>query len=300
MERKHVSGPAEAAAFPATWITIPIFNRREITLGCLENLRRNGVLAWSHVVVCDGGSTDGSVEAVRAEFPEVTVLQGKWWWMEGIRAGMEYAQQHGAEIYVWLNDDCHPRPGSLEALLEHTIHTGHVSGGITHTADGAYSSMRKTRWGLKAMPDTESIKQGEIIEVDSLVGNFVAIPRECVHRIGLPDAKLFPHMCGDSYYTMEAVKGGFRCDLVGSAQADDSHGGNRMDGISILRGKEPLRKIISRHFKVDPKCGILPFLRLSRRFWGFRGYLVALLPWTKDLALIFLRAIIPRSLRLKL
>lgn len=300
MNSSRSNDPSVTEAFPSTWITIPIFNRRETSVGCLRHLHQTGVLDWCHVVVCDGGSTDGSVEVIRAEFPEITILQGKWWWMEGIRAGMEYSQQQGAEIFVWLNDDCYPRPGSFEALLKNVTRTGHVSGGVTHTVDGAYSAMTKTPWGLRPLQMATDLGPSDVISVDSLVGNFVGIPAACVERIGLPDAKLFPHLCGDSYYTMEAVSKGFRCDLVGAAQADDSHGGNLMANLSIIRGNTPLKTLLSKQFKMDPRMGFLPSFRLARRFWGTRGWLVALVPWCKDLMSICVRALLPSAIRTRL
>src|SRR5262245_18840138 len=49
------------------------WNRRDDTLACLESLVQAN-LDGATVMVVDNGSRDGSVEAVRARFPEVRVV----------------------------------------------------------------------------------------------------------------------------------------------------------------------------------------------------------------------------------
>ena len=57
----------------STAVIIPVHNRRETTLACLRRLTADGVPAWSRIVVVDDGSTDGTGEAVRVEFPDVEI-----------------------------------------------------------------------------------------------------------------------------------------------------------------------------------------------------------------------------------
>ena len=58
------------------YIIIPVHNRKQITLKCLENLDKSGDLQQYHVVVVDDGSTDGTTEAINNLFPDVKVLPG--------------------------------------------------------------------------------------------------------------------------------------------------------------------------------------------------------------------------------
>lgn len=281
------------------WIIIPVFNRKETTLGGLRHLEKLGVFDWAKVIVADGGSTDGTAEAIRAEFEVVHLLEGKWWWMEGIRAGMEYAQQRGAEIYVWLNDDCRPRAGSVEALVKHTHETSSVSGGITYAQDGgAYTGAIKTAKGPHVLT-ARDLEKTEISRVDMLVGNLVAIPEACVAKIGLPDARTFPHLFGDYYYTFAASKAGFACSLLKAAAADDVHPPTE-DRVSILRGDQPVSIIWKQLTQWNAHHGLLPAWRFYRRFWGVKGHAIVLKPWFKSWILLALRLVLPSGLRKRL
>ncbi|MFP3345185.1 glycosyltransferase, partial [Halomonas sp. SIMBA_159] len=84
---------------------IPVHNRKNITLKCLETLKQCGDLDRYYTIVVDDGSTDGTSEAITNLYPEVTILtgDGNLWWTGAIRKGMEYAYERGAEYFIWLN-----------------------------------------------------------------------------------------------------------------------------------------------------------------------------------------------------
>ncbi|WP_432431533.1 glycosyltransferase family 2 protein [Chelatococcus daeguensis] len=55
---------------------IPVYNRRETTISCIEQLLAQS-LPPAHIIVCDGGSSDGTPAEIRARFAAapVTVLE---------------------------------------------------------------------------------------------------------------------------------------------------------------------------------------------------------------------------------
>ena len=75
------------------YIIIPVHNRKEITLKCLDTLKQNGDLDKYYVIVIDDGSTDGTSEAIQSLYPDVIILtgDGNLWWTGAIKKGMEYA-----------------------------------------------------------------------------------------------------------------------------------------------------------------------------------------------------------------
>jgi len=197
------------------FILIPVHNRKEITLSCLENLQRNGDLDCYQVVVIDDGSTDGTGEAIAAQFSQVKILtgDGNLWWTGAIALGMQYAYQQGAEFFIWLNDDCHPVKGALSILVNFMQdHPGaiaapacQISNSKTRIENGCRDRQRFT-----ALP-------GEVVGVESVSGYCVGIPAAVCQAIGYPDFDRFPHYSGDDMYTLKASRHGFAVCLVGDA-----------------------------------------------------------------------------------
>jgi GT2 family glycosyltransferase len=68
------------------YIIIPVHNRKQITIACLENLNTCGDLQKYRVIVVDDGSKDGTAEAIREQYPMVEILtgDGNLWWMGAI------------------------------------------------------------------------------------------------------------------------------------------------------------------------------------------------------------------------
>src|SRR5262245_17319051 len=93
------------------------WNNKQSTLGCLESLRRAD-LHGASVLVVDNGSRDGSVDAVRARFPEqrVVALPQNVGYAGGNNAGMRAAMDAGAEGVLLLNNDTEVAPDFLLPL----------------------------------------------------------------------------------------------------------------------------------------------------------------------------------------
>ena len=81
---------------------------------CAE-LRGGDTRRWSCV---DNGSTDGSVEAVREQHPDVDVVENgrNLGFAGGNNAGIRYAFEHGAQWVVLVNNDAVLAPDAIEHL----------------------------------------------------------------------------------------------------------------------------------------------------------------------------------------
>ncbi len=106
---------------PTVSVVIPNWNGLEWLPGCLGSVRAQS-LAPAEVIVVDNGSTDGSVEYVRVEHPEVTLLE------LGRNTGFAYAANRGlvaaeAEFVALVNPDVILAPDwvarTASALSEH-------------------------------------------------------------------------------------------------------------------------------------------------------------------------------------
>lgn len=195
------------------YILVPVHNRRDITLKGLQALERHSDLERYAVVVIDDGSTDGTGEAIQADFPTVEVLtgDGNLWWTGAVRWGMEYAIARGAEYLLWLNDDCRLTPGTIDELMQFCRdHPQAIVGaqGFEQSAPSrlSFGGKRKTWQGYRFL----TLSPGQTVPCDLLSGNLVCMPRAVVEAIGYPDPQASPHYGGDSLYLLRAQAAGFQ------------------------------------------------------------------------------------------
>ena len=232
----------------SVWIILPVHNRRPVTLRCLEHLRETGVRAWARAIVVDDGSSDGTGAAVRAAFPEVTVLDGngELYWTGAIVLGMRHAVAQGVSCCVWLNDDSHPAHGAVERIVSHALAQGCLTAGLGRLVAGPvaqdFYALRKTRWGFTNR--VAPADAGEMIDVDACRGNLVAVPRGVIDAIGYPDAENLPHFFADTDYSLRATAAGIRCVVDRGAVVEETlHSGSFG---SWLTSRRPLRDIWAR------------------------------------------------------
>jgi GT2 family glycosyltransferase len=95
-------------------VVIPVHNRYELTTRCLALLREQ--TAPHRVIVVDDGSTDGTPERLRADWPEASVvrLDGNQGFAKASNRGV---REGTGEIVVLLNNDVECRPDLLERLV---------------------------------------------------------------------------------------------------------------------------------------------------------------------------------------
>ena len=106
------------AAEPLVAIILVNWNGRELTLDCLRSL--SAITYHPHVIiVVDNGSHDGSVDAIRQEFPGVTLLpmRENLRFAGGNNAGVKKALEMDAEMILLLNNDTTVAPDFLTQLV---------------------------------------------------------------------------------------------------------------------------------------------------------------------------------------
>src|SRR5689334_5770753 len=99
----------------------PVHNRRELTLGCLRSLMSADLTGIDlHTIIVDDGSTDGTAEAVRENFPGVEIIpgDGNLWYTAGMNAGITAALKHEPDYILAINNDCEFDPQFLQRLVE--------------------------------------------------------------------------------------------------------------------------------------------------------------------------------------
>ena len=207
-------------------VIIPVFNRKESTLNCLRQLSM-----MSHegaditIIVVDDGSTDGTAEAVAAEFPDVVLIKGdgNLWWTGGINTGVRYAMERQFDYTLFTNDDLQLGADFMSGLIDVSKkYPDALVGGVKATKYiGSIrivaSIFRRTGWfqELRDPWKAQDIKTlgDEIPDGDALSGSSLLIPVMVYRDIGLLDERNFPHNWGDIEFTLRARMAGYKCFL---------------------------------------------------------------------------------------
>jgi GT2 family glycosyltransferase len=198
-------------------IILTCFNRKEKTLACFRAVSANAnpnVLDIAAVVV-DDGSTDGTGQALLADFPWVQVVNGggNLYWCRGMHMAFEVAARGDYDYYLWLNDDTMLAPNAIQRLLacaealrstnDHPfIVVGStvdaLTGAISYGGEVRASTIKRTSF-LRVQPTTFPQR------CDSMNGNVVLVPRTSAEIVGNVDPR-FEHAMGDTDYALRAKK----------------------------------------------------------------------------------------------
>lgn len=175
-------------------------NRRALTLTCLRSL--SVAVPQADVFLTDDGSTDGTAEAVAAEFPAVHILpgDGTLYWCRGMHRAWCEAAKGDYDYYLWLNDDLTLCRDALDELLGSLGQQGGmcvISGLVADATSGevVYGGYDHARRLLQPAPAPQPLWL--------MNGNVVLVPREVVERVGILDP-YFHHDLGDLDYGLRA------------------------------------------------------------------------------------------------
>ena len=189
------------APTPKVAIIIVNYKGREDTLECLASLRGLTYPAFS-VYVVDQASEDGTPEAVRQAFPDVTVIENPEnnGFAGGNNTGIRAALEAGAAYVYLLNNDTVVAPNLLEPLVELAESDPDIAvvGSLM-----LYHSDPAIIWsaGGQIGPNGESIMQAqgenadtigpEPFDVDFVVGCGLLTGRGALRKLGLLDDSYF-------------------------------------------------------------------------------------------------------------
>jgi hypothetical protein len=103
---------------PHVSIIVLNYNSREDTLDCLRSLQHLTYRRTS-VILVDNGSTDGTPEIVRKQFPLVKVIEigQNLGFTGGNNVGIDYALDNGADYIMILNNDTIVAPDMMDVMI---------------------------------------------------------------------------------------------------------------------------------------------------------------------------------------
>jgi len=271
-------------------VLLTCYNRKEVTLSCLDNLFKNNIPdGYSFkVFLVDDGSTDGTDDAVREVYPQVNIIKGdgSLFWNGGMRVAFEAAMKVKYDYYLWLNDDTLLYSTTIESLIkaskelkERLGQSAIVVGATQDENDGrlTYGGVdRKSSWKRTAFTLVEP--SDEPVECETMNGNCVLIPDEIAQSIGGMEPK-FSHAMGDLDYGLRARYAGFSVwvapGYVGTCSNNPVLGSINDRSLPV---RDRFKKLI--HLKGVPPT---PWLVFTRRHTGILWPLYWLYPYVKTL-----------------
>ncbi len=283
-------------------LIIPNWNGREILGTCLDAVRLQSLVPHE-VIVVDNGSTDGSEEFIRQNYPEVHLI------LLGVNIGFAGAVNRGIEwatgIYIaLLNNDTEPDRDWLKALvtrLESSPESGSAACKMVdffdHSLlDGAGDIL--SRVGLPVTRGFGEPNDGRYSLADEVFGpcaGACVYRREVLNRIGLFDED-FVSYYEDADLAFRAQMAGYRCLYAPDAVCLHHRGAtSKRLGRYATRMQE--RNMVALYVKNFPLFLLLPLVplilagRVRHLYRGARdGYGVTLLRGWLDGILILPRA----------
>ena len=219
-------------------VVIVNWNGRSDTAQCLRSLelvRKE----WAECIVVDNASADGSPEALRRDFPWITLLDAEQnlGYAAGNNLGIRTALTRGVEAVFVLNNDCTVFPGALRALSEAAAGDRQIglAGPLVHRGtalkDSWYAGCNLSRRPFLPGENTEraAIDAATPLDRDYVSGCALFVRRHVVETIGLLDERFFLTW-EDTDWSARAHGAGLRTVIV--PQARVAHRGSQsFDGL---------------------------------------------------------------------
>ncbi len=249
-------------------ILLPVHNGLDYTNKNLTDLlvqKDKASIYDVKIIVIDDGSTDGTYDWIRDNFPEVIVLKGNGdlWWSGAINVGARYAFDilNTDFILLWNNDVFADEKyfGELNNILITNNKNTIIGSKIMVYEDpeliwsmGGYFNPENGRYDMYGYYERDSSLFSKIYEVDWLPGMGTILPKSAIEKIGYWDNVNFPQYHGDSDYTYRAKTNGFKLLVYPTLRIFNSvkntgtkHNGNfksLLEQLTDIRSKSNLAK----------------------------------------------------------
>lgn len=236
------------------YILVAVFNRKETTRRFLEALR-NQTEKNFRVVLVDDGSTDGTGEMLKKDFPDVHVLHGngQLWWTGAMRLGIDWIRSHSkpGDFVICANNDQLPKEDAIERLLRSSrAEKNGIVGSVSRDfkdPSKIYDAAFSWNWKKNTYQRVPVFDRGQTSDgVDVLTCRFTIVPIEVFDHITFRPS-LFPHYLGDYDFFLEAKRLGYPRILSYDSVVYDVGGPS---GIYVLGWRHNLKQLYDNFFSI--------------------------------------------------
>lgn len=233
-------------------VIIPVWNGQDTLAACLDSIYAHSDINTS-VICVDNASSDGSLDLITADFPEVMVIQ------QPVNLGFAGAVNAGVmasadDVFVLLNQDCVVQPGWLNAVLDGLYDDGpRICGCLIETPDGEidHAGAYIHRPDARGTHLTEIPKDSRNYAVDYVTGALFAFTRDAWDVVGDFDEGFYPAYFEESDYCYRARLRGIETVMVPRVCAVHYHSSPawQVDPVKHAANQHRSRyRFVSKHF----------------------------------------------------
>lgn len=213
-------------------VVIPCFNNLDVLKESIPSIYTDNF----SFVVFDDGSTDGTSEWLKNNFPNIHCIKGDGsnWWTGSLKKGIDYCMTLDCEYIVSLNADVLITPEIVSKLIKCSIDNddaivASLVVDIKNPSSVLWSGSKFTKIH-KFVPIYTSrylVKAGQSVDevpvnpysVDEVHGRGVLLPMRCIDIIGNYDSDTFQHYGGDTDFSFRANNLGVKMLVEPSCKA---------------------------------------------------------------------------------
>ena len=208
-------------------VVILSWNSKKDLKICLSSIYKNMTLKEREIIVVDNGSTDGSVEFIKGNYPGVVLIRNKKNRGTTVARNQAFKVARGEYVMI-LDSDTKVEPGAVDLLIkemDQRSKVGVIGPKLVSPSGELRYSCREfptflSKFVFRSMPDkitSKLIAKEEYRDWDHsssayvgyMIGACLLIRRSCMEEVGLFDEKFF-YAPEDVDYCLRVWKNGWR------------------------------------------------------------------------------------------
>lgn len=254
---------------PTVYIICGVHNGLDYTKKLLSSIKKQSYPSIK-IIIIDDGSTDGTCDFIKRNYPEITILEGdgNLWWTGALYEGVENVLSLAGkdDFILTVNNDCRFGRDTVFNLVEtslehHRVIVGSLiidseneskiidAGVEIDWSKGKYISLPPKK--ITDLPENKLCQEN----IDTLSTKGTLYPIEVFHKIGNFDKKHLHHYISDYEFACRAKKNGFR--LILSYQARIYNDVSRTGLGDNLSGRISLREFWALLFSRKSRLNII-------------------------------------------